>query len=382
VSVYKPAGKPFFLYDFKLKGRRFYGPTGQRTRRAAEAFEDRIRREIAEGKFGDAAQLTLDQAAGRWWREHGMTLPTAPSVEIRLERLIGLFPHDIRLAEITTAHVSAAMQARKLQGYTRRPASADPDAPKPKVYPPAPATVNRDVIGALRAILNRAEKHWDAKGLNAIRWADLKLKTPGPRTRHYSAAERTAWRAECGPTTGLFLECLLAYGPRLAEMFVPLEAFDPDPKRPTLAIRKRKKDVPLLLPLRADHAAEFRARLSRAREAGLETFWFLEIRDEQTGKVDLAEITYHGMVARLKSAAGRAGVKPGRLIHSARHHAGMTTLAATGNLRAAQQLLGHADIRSTTVYAHAAQDELRAMLEGLEVIPKGEAKDKERVRQK
>jgi hypothetical protein len=144
--------------------------------------------------------------------------------------------------------------------------------------------VNRDVIGALRAILNRAEKHWDAKGLNAIRWADLKLKTPGPRTRHYSAAERAAWRAECGPTTGLFLECLLAYGPRLAELFRR--------SRPSIRIRSGRpwrsasgrRTSRLLLPLRADHAAEFRARLSRAREAGLETFWFLEVRTRRRAR--------------------------------------------------------------------------------------------------
>jgi len=143
--------------------------------------------------------------------------------------------------------------------------------------------------------------------------------------------------------------------------------------------------VPLLIPLRADHAAEFRARISRAREAGLDTMWFVEDHIEATDgetRVELVEVPYHGMVARLKSAARRAGVKPGRLIHSTRHHAGTMALAKTGNLRAAQQLLGHADIRSTTIYAHVSQDDLRTMLDGLEVVPKGESKDKERVRRK
>ena len=49
--------------------------------------------------------------------------------------------------------------------------------------------------------------------------------------------------------------------------------------------------------------------------------------------------------------------------HDLRHHSAMTALRATGNIRMAQRLLGHADIKSTMVYAHAVEDDVRAALE-------------------
>jgi site-specific recombinase XerD len=53
-----------------------------------------------------------------------------------------------------------------------------------------------------------------------------------------------------------------------------------------------------------------------------------------------------------------------RVIHGTRHHAGTTMLGKTGNLRLTQQLLGHADMKSTMRYAHALEADLRAALEG------------------
>ena len=58
----------------------------------------------------------------------------------------------------------------------------------------------------------------------------------------------------------------------------------------------------------------------------------------------------------LKAAKGMRG------IHATRHHAAMQTLRKTKNLRVAQRLLGHADIKSTMVYAHAIEDDVRNAL--------------------
>jgi len=43
----------------------------------------------------------------------------------------------------------------------------------------------------------------------------------------------------------------------------------------------------------------------------------------------------------------------------------MQILRETGNLRLAQRLLGHADIKSTMVYAHAIEDDVKAGLAAL-----------------
>jgi integrase len=72
------------------------------------------------------------------------------------------------------------------------------------------------------------------------------------------------------------------------------------------------------------------------------------------------------MLARLKSAAKRAGITPGRIIHGARHHAGTTIQRATGNMKVTQRLLGHIDPKSTHRYVHAMDAEVLAALENVE----------------
>ena len=78
MSVYKPAKSPYFHFDFVLKGRRFHGSTGVETRRAAEGIERARRIEAAEGRLDDAAPLSIDQAAGKWWAERGKRVSPAP----------------------------------------------------------------------------------------------------------------------------------------------------------------------------------------------------------------------------------------------------------------------------------------------------------------
>lgn len=85
--------------------------------------------------------------------------------------------------------------------------------------------------------------------------------------------------------------------------------------------------MPHTLPLLEEHARQIAARVSRAREAGLDTIWFdLERGRDQKGRPveTLTPVSYYGLESRLSGAADRAGIKPGRRIHGARHHAGTT----------------------------------------------------------
>lgn len=350
MSVYLPKKSRFWQFDFVVRGRRFHGSTGATSRRAAEAAERRLRIEAAEGRLGEASALTLDQAAGQWWKEVGRFRGDAADVERRLARLLALVGRHTALADIGTAAVSAAIQKRRGQVYQR--------GGKASVRRlPANATVNRDVIETLRPILRRAATHWGARGLPAIAWRDLRLAEPAAPVRVYSAAEQAAWSAECGPAVALALRLLLTYGLRFGELFFGLDAFDAE--GPRLAVTKRKRDVPLSLPLRADDARAIAARVGRARAAGLDHIWYAE---DDRGR--LQPLTYHGLKARLNGAADRAGIAPGRRIHGARHHAG-TTAARAGGLGLARELLGHADLKSTLRYAHTLEAHLREHLEAL-----------------
>lgn len=359
MSVYKPAKSRLWAYDFRYKGRRFHGSTGQTARRAAESVERQRRQEAALGQLDAAATLTIDQAAGRWWAEVGIRRADAAKLENRLGRLLLAIPKTTCVIELDQTAVAAAIERRRGLTYTR----AKPRKSKPaKTYLPANATVNRDVCETLRPILKRARTHWGVTGLPEIDWRELRLPEPREQVRVYSEAEQAAWLDQCNvPAARLALDLLLTYGLRFGELFFPLTAYEPE--GPRLAWMKgRKRDIPHILPLLPRHAAEIAAALGRAAAAKLEHIWFVDDVDAE-GQPCLRSLTYGGLEARLSSAAKRAGIRLGRHIHGSRHHAGSRILRQTRNLKAVQRLLGHADISSSMRYAHLLDDELRDTLE-------------------
>ena len=372
MSVYKqPEKSRFWQYDFRFKGRRFHGSTGCEGKRAAEAVVRKLRQDAALGLLSDGSQLTIDQAAGKWWAEVGKALkdgqrgPRGASVlEVRLDNLIQLFGSATRLAEIRQPQVAAAIERRRGQGYTRSPKKGA------KVYYPANATVNRDVINTLREILGRAATHWGAEGLPKIDWGALRLEEPRPSARLYAPDQVERWMDEATRTgwykgktarpdaadLSLALDLILTYGLRVKELFFAPEAYEAADRR-LVWMKGRKRHVLHTVPLREHHARKVAALVGRAQAAGLDHIWFY-----QDGNA-LIPISPAGLTERLNNAANRAGVKPGRLLHGGRHHAGTTFQRKHGDRKLTQRLLGHLDAKSTDIYVHLDDGDLRQALE-------------------
>jgi len=360
VSVYKPKNSPYWHYDFVLKGRRFHGTTGVETRRRAEEIERTVRNQAATGALDSGAGMTIDQAAGLWWTEVGQHRASARQLAHRVAIVVRLLGKNTRIIDITTRTVSRAIETRRGETFARgkdRKKTQRSPARKAARYELANATINSDIIKPLRAILNRARKTWEVKGLPVIDWQALVLDEPESEILHFADDYQRAWLDACGPTERFLLELLLTYGWRFKEAFFPPEAFLPDtPEGPSLAVNKRKRGA-LLTPLLEEHARQIAARIGVARAAKLTTIWI-----EQDARGKLFDVSYSALQGRLRRAAKRAGVDHTRLIHSTRHHVGTDFLASTGDLRMTQQLLGHRDIRSTLVYAHALSSGVRAAI--------------------
>ena len=76
-----------------------------------------------------------------------------------------------------------------------------------------------------------------------------------------------------------------------------------------------------------------------------------------------------------ESACRRAGISEDFRIHDIRHTTGSRILALTGDLKAAQDYLGHASIESTLRYAkHATQKKLEVMDQLTQMGDKSRAK--------
>lgn len=361
MSVYKSSKSPYWQYDFQYQGRRFYGSTGQETKRNAETVERKRRLEAATGSLDSVATWRLDTAAGKWWTEKGSARGDAEDVERRLQMLLDLFGKNTLLGEINQVTVSEAIEAHKRRMWTKTAAKGA------KAYKRSPATVNRDVIETLRPILRRAKTHWTPvgalHGLPEIDWRELRLAEPRPVSRSYTASERRAWWDACDPDARLALDLLLTNGLRFGELFFSPDIFKDDPVEPVLMLQKgRKVKVTLFVPLRAEHAREIAARVTRAKEAGLPHIWFYQKR--AGSRTSLEAYTEHQIRGKLLRGARKAGVSGGRLIHNARHHAGNTVLRKSGgNLKAVQGLLGHASINSSQRYSAILTSELRTLLD-------------------
>jgi integrase len=76
-------------------------------------------------------------------------------------------------------------------------------------------------------------------------------------------------------------------------------------------------------------------------------------------------LTYSGAKIVWRRLRKRAGVT-GFRFHDFRHDIGTKLLRQTGNLKLVQKALNHADIKTTTKYAHVLTDEVAAALEQLQ----------------
>lgn len=363
MSVYLPKNSRYWAYDFQYKGRRYHGSTGVETKRKAEEVERRIRTKAATGELDDASQMTLDEAAGRWWTERGTTLKGGARLEARIERMMIVVGAGTRICDITTNHIATAIERRRGQGIVKSKAKGA------KEYLPSNSTVNRDMIDTLRPILNRARKAWGAR-LPEIDWEALRLKEPKPRPKELVGDELERVEAEVLPHWHDLIRFAARYGCRLSELFFSLDDLDvADINNARVRLRNRKGGDDHVIPLLPEDAAMLSARLGRARASKLETVWYRERRlPGPAGKVILKALKPSGAAIAMRRAMKRSGLKDAkglRGIHDLRHHSGMQILRETGNLRLAQRLLGHADIKSTMVYAHAIEDDVKAGLAAL-----------------
>lgn len=352
MSVYKPGKGRYWHYDFVFQRRRYTGSTGATTESKAKVAEARKREAAGRGELDRPARdiQTLGQAATTWWTTKS-DKKSADQLLVRVTLAVELVGRNKPVNEVTFADIAAAIQKRRgrlVRGKTV----------------PANATINRDLIATLRPTIALARELLnDGRSpvpFPEIRWGKLALKEPAPKPKGLSGRDVEAIIAALPDHLHDFVRFQARYGCRIGEMFFHPNAVDVEGERLTLRDRKAGDDH--VVPVMPEDVAMLAARISRAQKAGLDTVWYREVKGRLIAR------TPRGVGKALMQAMTDTGLretKGARGSHSLRHTAGMDMLRGTGNVRAAQKLLGHASINSTMVYAHVLEDDLRAALASL-----------------
>lgn len=360
MSVYKHKDSPFYHFDFQHKGVRFHGSTGCTSRREAETFEraerDRAKRFVKTA--ASPASTKLDDVAGRYWNEVGQHHAGADTTWRDIERLINYFGPTTLLTEIGDDEVAKLVAWRRGHRVTRH-GKPKKKAPVPPLI--APATVNRSTTEVLKKLFTRA-KAWGIRFDREANWKQHWLKEPqeivrelrGDEANRLEDATRDDYRAifELASASGLrFNECLLRWSEVNWEAR-KIEKQGKGDKRVSVPITDAIREI--LWPLRGHHPEAVFTYVARRtkRGAGL-------IKGERY------PITYNGLKTVWKRTRAAAGVS-GFRFHDFRHDFATKLLRETRNLKLVQRALNHADIKTTTKYAHVVDDEVAAGVDAMQ----------------
>jgi integrase len=365
LSVFKPTGTKTYTYSFQVNGRRFHGSTGKTEKRAAKEVErqakEKARRQIEEeaklaAQVDGSGPLTFDVAAGRYWNEVGQHHAGAETTFTDLNRLIEYFGKDRLLSKISDNDITQLVAWRRGHRFKDRAVMAD-GSPAPFI---APATVNRTTVDLLRKLYTRAKKKWGAAFPKEPEWKEHRLKERGEVVRELKVTEEDRFVEVLGDGYRDVWRFALASGLRLAECFIQWDQIDWDARTITVVQKGRR---PHTIPLTNDMVAIIAPQRHR------HPVWvFTYVCQRSSKKLGHAKgerypVSYEGMKTAWRRKRGMAGAADMRF-HDNRHTAATRLIRKTGNLKAAQKLLGHADITTTArFYAHVDMEDLRALLD-------------------
>jgi integrase len=367
MSLYRRPGSPFWHYDFVRHGRRFFGSTKARAKAAAREVERRAEaaaeRQIAaeraaEAAFKGQAPLTVDLAAGRWWHEVGQHNVNAASDWRNLERLVAHFGPARRLDEIGDADVAAWVAARRgervVRRWKKRPKKAAPE----KLV--SAATVNRSTVDVLRRLFVRARKVWKLPLAGEPDWKQHRL-AESRKAEEIRAVDEEAIVAALHEGYAALFRFAIASGLRLRECLIRKDQVDWVERTLTVVQKGGRKHVQ---PISAAMARILRAEWSAHPDW---VFAYVARRARRgaapRSRGERYPITYSGIKTEWRRVVRGRLALPDRF-HAARHTRATRLIRRTGDLKAAQEMLGHSDITTTAAYyAHAMLEDVRAKVD-------------------
>lgn len=324
--LYKRPGSPYWWTEFTVQGSRTRRSTETASRRDAEAVARRLRDQAvaaakAKPKGVPVEVLTLDQACGRYWIEHGRRLKDARNEARNLKYIVATIGADLPLSDLSNRHVNALVKKRLEMGA-------------------GPAGVNR-TVSTLKTMLNRAAKRWE-EPVRAISWSQHRLREPKERVRYLTPDEcrrlLDCLEAIPAPHIARVVHFLLLTGLRKAEAFGA--TWDKlDEARGVLTVRVKgghEREVPL--------TAE---AMHLLRETPRESRYIFDTTNERK---------------HFEAGLRTAGIEDFRW-HDLRHTFATLLGKSGAAIEVVSKALGHSSVTVTMKYRHVLHDEVRAAMQ-------------------
>jgi integrase len=359
--IYRPKNSPYYVYDFKVPGVRFCRSTKCKNRAEARKIAEGVRAHAVADGHGVRKHMTLREATGRYWEEHGRHQKSAEDfIWPKLCALIDGLGADTRLDAISNDRIARYISDRRRQPGRNGGIKT--------------ATVNGD-MNILRAVLRMARDGWDVDIGREPNWKIHKRKPDAERRRYLSYDEQDRLLGQLSPDLATMVVFSLISGVRLASATGLRWA---DVHRDHIVLRNVKStreneqhSIPvtpelrvLLQTLRGQYpdfvftyvCARGRRSAGRPERVRGRRYPFTETNWRKAWRVVL----------------GTAGITDLRW-HDLRHTSATRLLKATGNLVLVQRLLGHASIVTTQRYAHVEIEDVEAgMRQVSRIFPESE----------
>lgn len=352
MSVGKPKNSPYFHYDFRIRGHRFRGSTGETTERKARDFlraeKERRRAEIKAG-IVQANNPTVAGVFVRYWETEGHKKRWAYGIQKHMEGILAHFGKDKLFGDIGNADVAAMLEA--YAASTERNNRLSRDGTR-TTHPgrPSDSTVNRR-LAVLRRIYNKARIQWEIP-VKTINWKAHTREEPGERVRHITVEQAKALLDHLPNHIMIMVAWSLATGCRLNET-------------ETLTWARVNYET-----LQAEVLTKGRGEKVTTRfvTLGPDALAVLALCDRNRGKVFDATNRRKIWEAAVKAA----GLEDFRF-HDLRHTFAVWIGNAGADIAVVQQLLGHSKIETTLRYRKVITGEKVKAVQNLPTLIEGTA---------
>lgn len=387
----RQGGETFWRENFSVDGHRFRKSLGtdrqkeaelRAARRRLDALEALEDRQAAQGRTinkGSAERarelrnLTVGEALALYLVEVGQYKKTADDIR-RLATTVAVgLGEDKRLIDVGFRDLANFIATRRMR-QVKDPANP---ARKIDVYR-AHASINREVEH-FRTVMRYAAQ--SGARVPVIEWTKLLLDEPESKQTILSQDLEAEFFAVLRPDYHPLVLAALSTGQRL-DALITLKWRQVDLRARTITLRVKSKKpggkllvVPLTASVMAILGAERAAQAAASgrvpgQDAPVFTYVCQKNRhDPHTGRVQERGKRYRFTKdgwRREWDRARRAIGLPQLRFHDLRHTAATRTLAATGNLKTVQKMLGHSEIATTARYLVSEVEDVRAAMEAVE----------------